>query len=237
MPTGIQPFLFFAEPVASLTHLAGAVAACVAMVFLLREVPCESRVAVSVFALSVIGLLATSGLYHLFPTDSAPRSVLRRFDHAGIWIATAGCATALWQFLLKGKRVGTPFLVGVWLVALTGAGLKTFYLDAIPDRFGVLLFVAYGALGIPVVLWLVGTRGLRYARWFFCCGVALSVGALLEMIEEPMVVSGVIGYHEVVHLFVMGGLFFHWAFVRQLAREAVGRESAPAETGAAALTV
>ena len=48
---------------------------------------------------------------------------------------------------------------------------------------------------------------------------------------------GVIGYHEVVHLFVMGGLFFHWVFVRQLASEAADRETALAETGARALTV
>lgn len=238
MPTGIRPFLVFAEPVASLVHLAGAVVACLAAVALLRRTPSRGRLPVGLFVASVVGCLATSGIYHVFPFETAARDVFRRFDHAGIFVATAGCATGLWQFLLRERRVGTPFLVSVWLVALSGAVLKALYVDLIPDRFSVLLYVTYGSLGIPVVLWLVVSRGLRHARWFFCCGVSLSVGALLEMIEEPTLIPGVVEYHEVVHVFVMAGLFFHWAYVHQLAVEAVTYEGPElAETGAAALTV
>jgi hemolysin III len=100
-----------------------------------------------------------------------------------------------------------------------------------------MLFVAYGALGIPIVLWLVATRGLTHCRWFFCCGVFLAVGALLELIEEPLLVPGVIGYHEIVHVLVMGGLFFNWAYVHQLAVEGTQSTPLPVETDAAAVTV
>jgi channel protein (hemolysin III family) len=215
------PLSFVAEPVASFVHLGGAVVTCLLAKSLLRAGSGSRarQVSLGVFVGCLAMLLTVSGVYHVFSAGTVERTVLQRLDHAGIWIATAGCATTLWYFFLRHTRVGAVFLVGVWGVAGVGTFLKTVYFDVIPDRFGVLFFVAFGSLGIPVVLWLVGTRGLYYARWFFCCGVLLTLGALLEMIEAPTLVPGIVGYHELVHVFVMAGLFCHWTFVHGLALE------------------
>lgn len=221
LASGITPFLCFTEPVASLTHLGGAIAALILLPFLLRAAQGERvlQISLGTFGLTVVGLLTVSGLYHLFPHDSAARILLRRMDHVGIWLVTAGCSTPIWYFYLRKTRIGTPLLVLVWASALASAVLKTIYLDALPPWAGVLLFVGFGAMGIPVVIWLVVKRGLYYTLPYFLCGVSLSIGALLEMIEEPTLIAGVVEYHEVVHVFVMAGLFFHWGFLTKVTVE------------------
>lgn len=233
MADPIQSLFFVAEPVASGVHLVGALVACALTPALLRLAG-ESRrrrVSLGVFAASVVFLFTVSGVYHVFEMGTGTRSVLQRLDHAGIWLTTAGCATTLWYFFIRHLRAGTLFLAGVWIVALGGTLLKTVFFEVIPDRYGVLFFVAFGSLGIPVVIWLVASRGLYFVRWFFCCGVFLTVGALLEMIEEPTLLPGIVGYHELVHVFVMAGLFFQWAFVYGLAVAESG-ELPAAEVGA-----
>ncbi len=219
MAESIQSLFFVAEPVASGIHLAGALVACLLAPALLRAGG-ESRLrrgSLAVFVASVVFLFTVSGVYHVFELGTGARSVFQRLDHAGIWLTTAGCATTLWYFFLRHLRVGSLFIAGVWIVAVGGTLLKSVFFDLIPDRYGVLFFVAFGSLGIPVVIWLVASRGLYFVRWFFCCGVFLTLGALLEMIEEPTLLEGVVGYHEIVHVLVMAGLFFHWAFVYGLA--------------------
>jgi hemolysin III len=217
----IEPCLGIAEPVAALLHLGGAVVALILAPRLVAAARGDQAQAwsVGVFAACVVVLLASSGLYHLFPHGSGGRFVFRRLDHVGIWLTTAACSTPIWCFFLRHVRAGVAALAGVWALAVLGATLKTIYLDVLPPYAGVMLFVAFGAVGIPVAIWLVATRGLRYTLPFFLCGVLLTAGALLELIEEPTLIPGVVGYHEVVHVCVMGGLFAHWAFVARVGRE------------------
>lgn len=44
-------------------------------------------------------------------------------------------------------------------------------------------------------------------------GLLYSAGAVLEFLRWPVFVSGVIGPHEVFHLFVVAGATAHWFFV------------------------
>ena len=48
-------------------------------------------------------------------------------------------------------------------------------------------------------------------------GIAYSIGAVLEFVHWPVLVPGVVQWHEVFHIAVLIGLGFHWAFVYAIA--------------------
>lgn len=210
-----------AEPVAAWTHLLGAFVALGFAVPLLRAGVGHSKRqrVLGLFALSVFLQLAISGIYHWQALGSQSRLILQRADHAAIWLVVVGCFLPIRHYLFS-LRFGTGLLVLISLVASLGLLLETALHDVIPSWIVVLLYVVFGSIGTPVALWLVATRGLRYTLTFFLCGVSFSAAAMIELIEEPTLVEGLVGYHEIVHVLVLLGFAFHWAFVAKLTREA-----------------
>lgn len=92
-----------------------------------------------VYAASLMAVLALSALYNMWPV-SRTKWLLRRFDHAAIWLLIAGTYTPLMV------HVGTPtahvVLGGVWVAALAGAALKL----VAPGRFDRLAVFGYLAI-------------------------------------------------------------------------------------------
>lgn len=106
-----------------------------------------SRLAVSV-GLYLVGLMAMlwcSALYNMAPPGTFKR-VLRRLDHAAIFVMIAGTYT---PFALQviGGAWGLGLLVFVWSVAVAGVALKLLW----PNRFERLSIVVYLALGWSVL--------------------------------------------------------------------------------------
>jgi channel protein (hemolysin III family) len=124
----------FSDPVSSLTHLAGALLFAFLAFGLLRRRQ-ENRVhliSLYVFAVSCVLLLALSGVYHLLAPDTAGRAVLKRLDHAAIFVLIAGSFTPVHTILFQGAwRWG--MLAAVWGAALLGVVLKTVYFDTVPE--------------------------------------------------------------------------------------------------------
>ena len=122
MPT--IPIPGFADPVSSLSHLAGVLAfGILAVPLLLRARGHPGRIAaLAVFALGAVFLLSMSGVYHLLPDGSAGRYVLRHLDHAAIFFLIAATFTPVHVILFRGAwRWG--MLALIWTVAATGITL------------------------------------------------------------------------------------------------------------------
>jgi hemolysin III len=232
------------EPVAAWTHLLGALVALGFAVPLLRGGQGDSKRqrVLGLFALSVFLQLAISGIYHWQTLETQTRLIWQRADHAAIWLVVVGCFLPIRHYLFS-RRFGTGLLIVICLVASLGLLLETALHDVIPSWIVVLLYVVFGSIGTPVALWLVATRGLRYTLTFFLCGVSFSAAAMIELVEEPTLIEGLVGYHEIVHVLVLMGFAFHWAFVAQLTRQAranaeldrLSEAAAPAESEAQAV--
>ncbi|MGE0710849.1 MAG: hemolysin III family protein [Planctomycetota bacterium] len=216
-----------AEPFAAASHLLGAVGALALVAPLLRRgAGCPRRgLVLGLFTASVTLQLVVSGVYHWLAPGTPARALLQRLDHAAIWLAVAGCFLPLRHYLLP-ARLGRPLQVAVAAIALTGLLLETALHAWIPSWVVVLLYVVFGSIGTPIAVWLVSTRGLRWSLPFFLCGVAFSLGALLELSELDLL-PGRVGYHDLVHLCVLAGFGLHWVFVARLTAEAAG--ALPAE--------
>jgi channel protein (hemolysin III family) len=73
--------------------------------------------------------------------------------------------------------------------------------------------------------WLGLASGIALARRFsfpfvapiLWGGIAYSIGAVLDALHWPILVPGVVQWHEVFHVAVLMGLAFHWAFIYSIA--------------------
>ena len=87
----VYPIPGFAEPVSSWTHLAAAGVLFFLSISLLRQGTSAGQIiSLFVFAFSCVFLLSMSGVYHLLPKSGAGSLVLRRLDHAAIFVLIAG---------------------------------------------------------------------------------------------------------------------------------------------------
>ncbi|WP_439572206.1 PAQR family membrane homeostasis protein TrhA [Phreatobacter sp.] len=95
--------------------------------------------AVAVYAASLIAVLGLSAAYNMWPV-SRTKWLLRRFDHAAIWLLIAGTYTPL--MIHVGTPVAHALLAGVWAAALAGAVLKL----VAPGRFDRVAVIGYLAI-------------------------------------------------------------------------------------------
>lgn len=142
-----------AERVADgIVHVVGVTAAVcgVAILFALiaDHLPWSTFWAVVVYALALLTMLCASAAYHMAAHTRA-RPLLRRIDHAAIYVKIAGTLTPLGALL--GTMLGYVMLGLIWLLALAGVLFK---LRAAPGRMGTewLPQVALGWLGLVLLV-------------------------------------------------------------------------------------
>lgn len=206
----------FADPVSSLSHLLGAGVFLVLTYLLLRRgAGNTARVAsLGVFSFGAVFLLSMSGVYHLLNRDGAPREVLRVLDHAAIFVLIACSFTPPHVILFRGPwRWG--MLAVVWTIAAIGITLKS--IMTVPDVVGTALYLGMGWIGLISGIALWRRFGLALIAPLLCGGIAYSVGAILDILRWPVLVPGVVQWHEVFHVAVLVGLTFHWAFIYGIA--------------------
>lgn len=126
-------------------------------------------VPLAVYGISLTAALSASAVYNMIPYD-APRPLLRRIDHAMIYVLIAGTYTPL--VVMLDTTMGYIILAIIWILALVGLTLKLFFWRK-PGRFGPALYLIMGWLGIfliwafiPVmpsnVAWLIAAGGFLY---------------------------------------------------------------------------
>jgi hemolysin III len=208
------------DPINGLTHLVGGLLASVGLVVLLAKAASGERVeqivAFGVFGFSLIALYTASALYHLLPLSAAGVARLRRIDHMTIFLLIAGTYTPFCLLALDGGwRVGLLGLV--WSLALCGILLKFLWMDA-PRWLSVVLYLGMGWVALvaaPALFRAVPAGGMA---WVLAGGLVYSAGALIYGLKRPNPIPGVLGFHEVWHLFVMAGSACHfWAVLGYIA--------------------
>ena len=213
--------LGFAEPVASWLHLLGvAVALALAPGFVRSRASTGSRAALSVFVFGAVFLLSMSGVYHLLDVGTAERAVLRRLDHAAIWVLIAGTFTPVHALMFRGfMRWG--MLGFIWTCAIAGIVLKTMFFASFPEDVGLALYLGLGWLGGLSAFMLARQHGRGIVGPLLWGGVAYSVGGAVSHIGAPTIVAGYLGPHELFHVAVLVGLAAHWRFLDTVAAHPV----------------
>jgi hemolysin III len=214
----------FKEPFNGISHLLGGMAAVVVTVLLVRVAVLRggsgAGVPFLVYGLSMVLLYFASASYHLFDVSPRAHVMLRRLDHISISILIAGTYTPMCLVALR-SSVGTLLCWGVW--GLAGAVILTdiFWLDA-PRGIKAGLYVLLGWFAVWATIPLQRAIGWGGMSWMLAGGLSYSVGALLYAIKRPNPWPGVIGFHEIWHLFVLAGsasfVILIWRYVLPLVK-------------------
>lgn len=201
------------DPVSSLSHLSAALGALGGAYFLYKKGRGDALRSTSllIFSASLLFLFSMSGVYHALPPGPW-RSVFRRLDYAGIWIVIAGSATPVHVLLFEGRwRWGLIALF--WGAALTCLVLIDVYFSRLPYWSIILAYVGVASIGIVSFARITARYGWKESSLLFLGGIAYSGGALIDYLNGPVVLTGVIGAHELFHLLVIVGAVLHWSFV------------------------
>jgi hemolysin III len=214
----------FKEPFNGISHLLGGMAAVVVTILLVRAAVLRggSRAGAPflVYGLSMVLLYFASASYHLLDVSPRGHVMLRRLDHISISILIAGTYTPMCLVALRGST-GTLLCWGVW--GLAGAVILTdiFWLDA-PRGIKAGCYVLLGWFAVWATIPLQRAIGWGGMAWMLAGGLAYSVGALLYAIRKPNPWPGVIGFHEIWHLFVLAGsasfVMLIWRYVLPLVK-------------------
>ncbi|HEV8190583.1 MAG TPA: hemolysin III family protein [Ktedonobacterales bacterium] len=156
-----------------------------------------------VFGLTMVELYTVSAVYHIGRWSEPLRRRLRALDHANIFLLIAGTYTPLCFNVLSGWLRPT-ILATIWVLAAFGVGLATLTLHA-PRWVGAVLYVAMGwvsALAIPAFAQALGGPAVLT---LLLGGVLYTIGAVIYALKWPNPFPRIFGFHEVFHLFVIGG--------------------------------
>ncbi len=194
-------------------HAAAAVAATVigTLLILAARPDVVKQVTVGVFVGSSLLLFGTSALYHIGRWSPPVTAVLRRFDHANIYVVIAGTYTPVCANLLGGW-LRPAVLIAIWSAALAGVTMVTRSVR-LPDGAIAAVYIGMGWLGLataPSLLQAVGAGGLLMV---IGAGALYSMGAAAYAWKRPRLWSRVFGYHEVFHLFTVLASAMFFAFM------------------------
>lgn len=167
----------------------------------------EARWSSAVFVLSSLLLFGISATYHRFTWSERTRVMLKRLDHANIFLLIAGTYTPLAILALPPEK-GILLLVLVWAGAALGIGFRVFWITA-PRWAYVPLYVL---LGWAAVLYLGDLFAANVAMMVLVIvgGLAYTVGAVVYGLKRPNPVPGVFGFHEIFHTLTVVAFLCHW---------------------------
>lgn len=191
-----------------IVHAAGIAFAVAAGALLLvlaafHAAPLEYAAAVF-YAASLVLVLSVSCAYNMWPL-TRPKALLRRFDHAAIFLLIAG-TYAPFLAQVEDPATANGMTAAIWIAAGFGIAVKL----ALPGRFDRLAIVLYLALGwsglailhtlshtLPAAtLWLIAAGGIAYSA-----GVVFHVWTRLRF------------QNALWHLFVLAGAALHYGAV------------------------
>jgi hemolysin III len=155
------------------------------------------RILASVFAVSVAGCFGASALYHGVTWTPERRLIMRRVDHAGVFLLIAGTYTPVSVLVLQGAW--RPTVLGtVWTGAIAAIALKFAWVAA-PKWLSAALAIALGWTAVVALPQLVSGLPAIAVALLVAGGVAYTAGGVVYARSRPDPLPAVFGYHELFH--------------------------------------
>lgn len=164
--------------------------------------------ACAVFMVTSMLLFGNSALYHRFNWNPRTKLLLKRIDHANIFLLIAGTYTPLAVLALPPAK-GVTLLWVIWGAALLGIGFRVFWIGA-PRWLYVFVYLAMG-FGALVYLGDLLSASVAMMVLVLVGGVLYTAGAIIYGAKRPNPIPGVFGFHEIFHTLTVFAFLCHWA--------------------------
>nr|WP_246062357.1 hemolysin III family protein [Haloactinospora alba] len=186
-----------------------ALAAGIVLVTLAPSAP--ARIASAVYAVSSVLLFSTSATYHVGRWSKRGMAVLRRMDHANIYLIIAGTYTPFVLLILDGT-LRPAMMALIWTAAVLGVAFKILWLNA-PRWLSTALYLALGWVAVLFVPQLVS--GTHPATWILVAagGLLYSAGAVVYGLRRPNPAPRWFGFHEIFHSLTIAAYVCHYIAV------------------------
>lgn len=165
------------------------------------------RTTVAVFALATVLLFAVSAVYHRGDWNNRAAAVLRRLDHANIFLVIAGTYTPLTVLLLP-RPTATILLSVVWIGAIAGILMRVFWLGA-PRWLYVPIYIALGWVAVAFIPAFWASGGPAVATLVIAGGLGYTLGAIVYGFKRPNPSPQWFGFHEIFHIGTIIGYTCH----------------------------
>ncbi|MGY6644322.1 MAG: PAQR family membrane homeostasis protein TrhA [Salinarimonas sp.] len=196
-------------------HVVGLVAALIGVALLLGFAAPGAgtalAVALGIYAAGLVAVKAISALYNMWPVSQV-KWVLRRFDHAAIYILIAGTYTPF-LVLLDDRGIATILLAVIWLIAVIGVALKI-GLPGRLDRLSIVLYLGMGWSGLAAGGVVYQSLSATTLALIAAGGIVYSTGVIFHLWKR-------LRFHNAIwHVFVLAGsaLFYVAIWDTTLAR-------------------
>lgn len=197
------------DPVSALSHLLGLILAVIGTIILLQQSShLMDRLALAIFGGSLVCLYSASTIYHALDGSAEMNLILRKIDHAMIYVLIAGTYTPVCLIALTGAW-GTTLLIAIWTIAAGGIGLTLLWFDA-PRWLTTCIYVLMGWLIVIATVPIQQTLGTAGLGWLIAGGVLYTIGAVIYGTKRPNITFAMFGFHEIFHVFVLGGSLCHY---------------------------
>jgi hemolysin III len=158
----------------------------------------RERLAGGVFGGCLALTFGVSALYHRGIWRPAARRLMRRLDHAAIYLLIAGTYTPYGLLVLEGAwRVSV--LSVVWTGAALAIAQRLIWVDG-PTWLSAVLGVGLGWVGVVAFPQVLAATGLFGALLLLAGGALYTLGAVVYARRWPDPVPAVFGYHELFHV-------------------------------------
>jgi hemolysin III len=163
-----------------------------------------------VFVLSSLLLFGISALYHRFDWKPGTKRLLKRIDHANIFLLIAGSYTPITVLALPHEKA-VLLLWLVWIGAGLGIAFNVFWIGA-PRWLYVPLYLLLGYASLAFIVDFFHANAAMMTL-IIAGGIFYTIGAVIYALKRPNPFPGAFGFHEIFHALTLIAFGCHWSAI------------------------
>jgi hemolysin III len=166
-----------------------------------------AKISSAIFVACSLLLFGVSALYHRFNWKPRTKRLLKRFDHANIFLLIAGSYTPITVLSLPSAKA-TLLLWLIWGGAGLGILFRVFWIGA-PRWLYVPLYLAMGWGALAYIVDFFHANAVMMTL-ILVGGLLYSIGAVVYGLKRPNPFPGKFGFHEIFHTLTLLAFLCHW---------------------------
>jgi hemolysin III len=166
-----------------------------------------AKISSAIFMLTSLLLFGNSALYHRFNWQPRTKLLLKRIDHANIFLLIAGSYTPITVLALPQPK-STILLSVIWGGAGLGILFRVFFIRA-PRWLYVPLYVALGFGAFVFIVDFFNANAVMMTL-ILVGGLFYTIGAVVYGLKRPNPFPGKFGFHEIFHTLTLLAFLSHW---------------------------
>lgn len=183
-----------------------ALAGAIVLIVLAPTTP--GRLSAVVFGATAVMLFTTSAIYHRGTWSPRTQALLKRMDHANIFLIIAGTYTPFAVMALPPDQSRT-LLIFVWTGALLGVGFRVLWVGA-PRWLYVPVYIVLGWVAVFFLGSFAQYGGAAFVTLIAVGGGLYTLGAVVYGTKRPDPAPRWFGYHEIFHAFTIAAFVCHY---------------------------